>query len=178
MAEFSLRMSPSSSAMAKRRRADHALDSAKITRFPAFSTAPVTLIASAAGSLLLNQIRHSNWLCLCSATRASAECDERLNKVFTDSVVREIPTGRSPIRVESLLCRRIRFGILQRADRGKPIRKVGTQSHRSTADEAMTAGLPARRKVFETEQGAHARLFNVHALATLIAKHVLPEWAA
>jgi hypothetical protein len=42
----------------------------------------------------------------------------------------------------------------------------------------MTAGLPARRKVFETEQGVYARLFKRHRQATLFATDVLTEWAA
>src|SRR5262249_20408652 len=64
-----------------------------------------------------------------------------------------------PEAAESFLCLRGLFGIFQTADQGQTRRKAGTQSHRSNASrKAMTAGLPARRKPFEVEQGREARI--------------------
>ncbi len=68
---------------------------------------------------------------------ARADCEIRLNKVFTETGARaeprELLTEPVPTWGDSGLCRKDRLGILHSADRGKPDRKAGTQSHRSTA---------------------------------------------
>jgi hypothetical protein len=141
MAEFCSRICGSISATANRNRADHAADSAKTVRLPSRSTAPVTCASSCAESLFFSHARQSSCACLCSATRASVtpfvDCEMRLRSVFTETGARaesrELLTERLPIRGDSGLCRRGRLGILHSADRGKPDRKAGTQSHRSTA---------------------------------------------
>ena len=179
MAGFSRRISVSNSATAKRNRADHAADSAKITRESSRSTAPVTCASNAAGSLALSHSRQSAWLCLCCATRPSADCEERLNNALTDCTLRETPGGGLPIREDSSLFRLKRLGILQSADRGKPVERRGRKAT-GLKRRAMTAGLPARRKVFETEQGGERPVFS-HLRwlsATHSGNHVLPEQAA
>src|SRR5215467_11123180 len=76
----------------------------------------------------------------------------RPSSALTDSGARigfrEFPTVFARTGKVSGLCRRIRLGILHSADRGKPVERRGRKAT-GLQRGAMTAGLPARRMVFE-----------------------------
>ena len=147
----------SSSCITYRSRADQAADSANITRVASRSTTPDRRGVNSMGRCCASHCFQKVWRPACSETRVNVGvCRPRT--ALTESGLRNgFETFVAELRVPPRLSRRSLLGILILLIWGKPAERWGRKAT-GLKRGAMTAGLPARCKLFmsliEREQGA------------------------
>ena len=147
----------SSSCITYRRRADQAADSANITSVCSRSTTPERRGVSSAGRFCASHCLQKLWRLACSETRVNVGVD-RPRTALTESGLRNVfETFVAELREPPRLSRRSLLGILNSLILGKPAERWGRKAT-GLKRGAMTAGLPARCKLFisliQRKQGA------------------------
>ena len=132
--------------------ADQTADSVKTTSVSCRSTTPESRATRSCGSCISSHFRSRAWRCACSLSRLNGECDALPRSALTESALWRVRTVVAPIRRLRRLSGLTRCGIVFSADWGKPGESRGRKAT-GLKRGAMTAGLPARRKLFEREQG-------------------------